>query len=262
MSILCKHIRTISLKAGQIAVQWIGQAGFLIKTDKKFIIAVDPYLTDSVEKTLGSAFKRLMMPLFSPEELLPDLLLITHNHEDHYDIEAVPVIMAQSDTHMVCCPVSAEKAIQGGIDKSRVHALRDGEECRIKGVTIRGVFADHGDLAPEAIGFLLTFSGTTFYFVGDSAYVPDRIKKSLRISPDILVAPINGAYGNLNGKQAALLAKDVKASVVIPCHFWTFAIHKGNPQEFIEAMLETVPEAEARILCQGEVFIYDKNIRS
>jgi L-ascorbate metabolism protein UlaG (beta-lactamase superfamily) len=58
---------------------------------------------------------------------------------------------------------------------------------------------------------------------------------------DLALLPINGdlperrVAGNLNGAEAAALARDVSARVVIPCHFDMFEFNTDSPDEFVAA---------------------------
>ena len=72
------------------------------------------------------------------------------------------------------------------------------------------------------------------------------------------ILPINGAFGNLNGKEAAEYAGLLKCKICIPCHFWTFPLHHGDPQEIIEHMGESAPDCRLMLLCQGESFLLKK----
>jgi L-ascorbate 6-phosphate lactonase len=245
-----------AVPAGKIGVQWLGQAGFLIQDEKGLLIAVDPYLSDSVEKKLGPDFKRIMPAPAAAEELLPDLLLITHHHEDHYDVETVPVIMKQGGTFLIGCPVSVRTAREDGSEAARTAALLPKERITAKGVGITAVYADHGELAPEAIGFLVEISGLTIYIVGDSAYRPKEMKACLPETIDVMIVPINGEYGNCSPEEAALLARDLQAKYVIPCHFWMFPRHRGDPQRFIDAMAELGLADAVRMPAQGEIIFF------
>ena len=64
------------------------------------------------------------------------------------------------------------------------------------------------------------------YAVGDSAY-RDALIHEKTIGADLVILPINGAFGNLNETEAAFLAKNLQAGTVIPSHFWNFAEHGG-----------------------------------
>jgi L-ascorbate metabolism protein UlaG (beta-lactamase superfamily) len=58
-------------------------------------------------------------------------------------------------------------------------------------------------------------------------------------SIDVALLPINGraperrVAGNLTGAEAARLAKDIGADVVIPCHFDMFEFNTASPAEFM-----------------------------
>jgi L-ascorbate metabolism protein UlaG (beta-lactamase superfamily) len=56
---------------------------------------------------------------------------------------------------------------------------------------------------------------------------------------DVALLPINGnrperrVAGNLDGREAATLAKDIGAGVVIPCHYEMFEFNTATPDEFV-----------------------------
>ena len=61
---------------------------------------------------------------------------------------------------------------------------------------------------------------------------------------DVALLPINGraperrVSGNLWGREAAQLAKDIGAGVVIPCHFDLFTFNTATTDEFVAACQE------------------------
>ena len=92
-------------KEGEVAIFWLGQAGFLLKNSKDEVLAVDPYLSDAVERICG--LKRLMMPVMEPEELNPDVLVISHHDEDHLDMDIIPDIMKRNPATKLFAPKTA-----------------------------------------------------------------------------------------------------------------------------------------------------------
>jgi L-ascorbate 6-phosphate lactonase len=103
---------------------------------------------------------------------------------------------------------------------------------------------------------LFNFNGIKVWQVGDTAYRPDLWQDLFKEGIDIVLPPINGAFGNLNGVEAARLAHDAHAKVVIPCHFWMFAQHFGSPIEFLDACKQTTPDTRVMLMTQGEGFLY------
>ena len=68
--------------------------------------------------------------------------------------------------------------------------------------------------------------------------------------------PINGraperrVAGNLHGREAARLAKDIGARMVIPCHYEMFEFNTATPEEFVAECLRL--DQPFRVLRAGE----------
>lgn len=251
---LATRIATTKVITGQIAFFWLGQAGFVIKDSEDRVVAIDPYLTDCAERAFG--FKRMIPKLIAPHELDVDILISSHDHLDHFDIDAVPLIMASGKTRLLGSMTAAGKALEMGIDKERVTGMKPGDMAELGGITVKAVYADHGDLAPDALGIILTMGGAKIYYAADTAYNPEVVNIAKQEKPDIIIVPINGQYGNLNSEEAAMLTRDSGAKVSVPCHFWTFIMHRGDPQEFVEQMGKYAPECRIQFQSQGEMFVY------
>jgi L-ascorbate metabolism protein UlaG (beta-lactamase superfamily) len=96
MSKLAEMIHHTVVPPGRLALCWLGGAGFVFKTASGRIVAVDPYLSDSLDHTYS--WKRLpISPIaMAPAELQADLVLATHAHEDHLDPETIPELVRAS----------------------------------------------------------------------------------------------------------------------------------------------------------------------
>ena len=91
--------------------------------------------------------------------------------------------------------------------------------------------------------------------MGDTAFRLDLLDNELFKDIDLLLLPINGAFGNLNESQAATVVSKLKPKLAVPCHYWNFAEHGGNPNLFQQAMKELAPEQKYVLMCQGEGII-------
>ncbi|MHB0935020.1 MAG: MBL fold metallo-hydrolase [Armatimonadota bacterium] len=230
MTTLVDMLERLEPQSGQAGICSLAQAGFLIKTAAGTMVAIDPYLTDSVERLAG--FPRLVPAPITPAELDVDILAVTHNHPDHLDPDALPAIRKHLRTFFVAAPDCEAALRELGIGEDRYAILREGESIRLRDVTVRATYADHGDLAPEAVGFLITAGSVTVYNVGDSGFAPERMLSGLP-ALDVMIAPINGAYGNLNEEEAVRLAVLAKPRMLIGCHTGMFAVHGGDPERFL-----------------------------
>ncbi|MCL6429269.1 MAG: MBL fold metallo-hydrolase [Anaerolineae bacterium] len=256
---LARAIHNATLPPGSLAIFWLGQAGFCFKTPGGTTILVDPYLSDCVERLAG--FKRIMPSLLRPEEAEVDWVISTHSHPDHLDVDAVPVLARSPRTRFIGSPDCGPIYDELGIPPTRCATLRVGESVALGEAELTAVYADHGALTPDALGFILQAGDARVWIVGDTAYRPERWRDVFRQRVDIIIPPINGAFGNLNAAEAARLAHDARARVAIPCHFWMFVEHNGNPAEFLAACTERGSEVKPVLLAPGEMFVYEARFR-
>jgi len=261
MENLSKRIQEARVEPGSVAIFWLGQAGFAFKTPAGKIVYTDPYFTDYVQRVLpeyGLAFKRIMPKLIEADEANADYIVSTHSHQDHLDADALPILIKNPRIHFFGSPDCQKYYEEAGFPKDRFTIVHKGESVHLDDFTLTGVYADHGELAPDAMGFLFDFGGIKVWQVGDTAYRPDMWQDLFTQNIDIVLPPINGAFGNLNGVEAAKLVHDAHAKVVIPCHFWMFAQHLGSPLEFLDACKQLAPEIQPLLMTQGELFVYRK----
>ena len=255
MNDFVRSVREGAPEAGKTRVFWLGQAGFLIKTAKGHTIGIDPYFSDCVARLfpeIGLGFKRLSPPPCRADELALDVLLISHEHADHFDVDSIAALMANGHTKVYANAPVVEQMRGMALDMSRVTTLRKGEPVALPDCTLTPMDCDHGPLAPEALGFMLDFDGVSVYYAGDTALTLDRLQPAIARRPDVAIVPINGAFGNLDGVQGATYAGLLQCKICIPCHFWTFPFHHGDPQTFLDAMPEKAPDVKPVLLCQGE----------
>ena len=85
-------IRTYEVPSDSLAVWFLGQNGFLLKSASAPLIGIDLYLSDSCAETFSHLPFRLnrQLPVFiEPEDLDVDVFITTHSHHDHADPETI-----------------------------------------------------------------------------------------------------------------------------------------------------------------------------
>jgi len=249
MTRVAQNILSQRVEKGTIALYWLGQAGFLIKDDEGRLTAIDPYFSDCCERYHG--FKRVMAHFLEVDELQLDNLLLTHSHYDHFDVDSVPRLLANGHTHMVGAMDTKAECNRLGIREETCTFIKVGDKVETNGMTVEAVPCDHGALAPDAVGLLMTVSGKKVYLAGDTAFRPEYFQSEKLQGVDLAILPINGAFGNLNEEQAADAAKLLGCKTVVPCHFWCFAEHGGNPMLFVNAMKDKAPEIRCELMKVG-----------
>ena len=238
---------------GQTSIFFLGQAGFVFKTQTGKLIGLDLYLSDCVERFDG--YKRLIPHLLKPGELAFDYLLVSHHHLDHFDIDALPKMTSNGRTKLICAPDAFEQAPRVGIDRACCKQIDVGEEYVGEGFSVKAVFCDHGSSAPKAVGFILSVDGKKIYNAGDTCLRLDKASEIAEDGPfDVMIAPINGAFGNMNEVEMVTLCERIGPRLVIPAHYWLFAEHGGNPGLFMSEMRERLPNVPFRVMALGESF--------
>ena len=196
-------------------------------------------------------------------ELDADLFLSTHSHVDHMDPDAFPVVEKNKKTLFVGTPGCEEVYRENNLPGDRYVILKEGEEREISGVSIKAVYADHGDLAPDALGLMIGIEGIKIYHAGDTSFSPEKIMASLNTDVDIMIAPINGQYGNMNAEEACRLAAIIKPKILIASHFWMFLEHvceggKGDPATFLKEAAILPAGIRPMVMAPGELLLYSQ----
>ena len=268
MTRIAHAISSQSVPAGSIAIFWLGQAGYVIKTPAGQMIYIDAYLSYTCETSprRDVMSKRLIPPPIEMSEITNGLVLATHMHGDHFDTETVQHLASHAREVHFGGPLSCIKICRElKIAEQRCHQLnvRD-DPTSFDGYCVQAVFADHGQDEPEAIGIVVEAEGIRVYHTGDTSYCPEKMRQVINLKPDIIIPCINGGIGNMTGVEAARLAADVGAKVAIPSHYWMFIIQNTNPEgtpaAFLEACRNYAPDVRPQVLCIGEPFIYSRKM--
>ena len=243
---------------GKPRLFFLGQAGFAVKSGEGKLLVIDPYLTHCVRPLEGNdGFKRLIPAPIAPEELEADVIVATHPHYDHFDVDAMPALMAKGA--FLYTSVDSRKLVEmTGVDASRVQYVVPGDRAERDGFRLHFINCDHGAGAPDAVGLLLEVDGKRLLFVGDTCLRLDRTAEYLSDGPvDLMAACINGKFGNMDYADCAALAEAVKPQLTVPCHFGMFALHGGRPDLFYEEMTKNHPDRPFLFMAAGEEWIWN-----
>lgn len=239
---------------GRTYLYWLGQAGFIIKSASGKLLGIDLYLSECVEpweKHVG--YHRLMPQILGYEELQFDVLISTHFHRDHFDTDAIPGLMHNGITRLFCAFDCKSDVESLGVDLNRTTFVRPGDYFEEGDFKIHFIHSDHGAGAPLEVAPIISIDGKTILEVGDTSLHLDWKDEYLKAgSIDVLIAPINGAYGNLNEQENVQLTATLQPKLAVPCHFGMFASHGGNPGLWKELIESQIPSQRYKIFTMGE----------
>ena len=273
MNTLIKDIDTCTVDKGKVAIWWIGQEGFVLKTSE-LIIHIDPYLSDFAERiTKGKHNEHVRMtpaPMQADEIKHADLIFCTHDHADHIDPDAIPVIAKASPQAMFVVPECARDTMEAfGIAPERIKTLRGDDCCDVKGVIVHAVPAKHEvfDHHPfhgyPFLSYVLTIDGMNLFHAGDTIPYKGQAERVHRRQPDLAFLPINGRdgfraalefEGNFTAEEAVGFALAVKAGLTIPMHYDMFTLNTADVDDFVRPA--TQRGLKHKVMTCGECFVF------
>ena len=234
----------------ELRVWWLGQSGFLVCCGGKSLL-LDPYLSDALTTKYANTDKphvRMTERVIAPE-LLTGISVVTssHNHTDHLDAETLkPLIRANPQMRIVVPEANrAFVANRLGIGVSEPIGLDDGGSVNVDGVEFHGIAAAHNAIDRDVngnchcLGYIIRVGGWTLYHSGDTLRYPGLVEKLRAFRPWLALLPINGnrperrVAGNLDGREAAQLARDIGARCVVPCHYEMFEFNTASADDFV-----------------------------
>ena len=248
---LLADITSSNQRDGSFRLWWLGQSGFLLQWQGIHAL-LDPYLSDSLTKKYHATDKphvRMTELVVDPARLsFADIASSSHNHTDHLDAETLCPILQCNPGIKLLIP-EANRAFVASrlkIDPAMPLGTDDGASIEICGIQFSGVASAHEAVDRDEqgrakyLGYVLRLGGWSIYHSGDTIRYEGMAEKLKPFHVDVALLPINGRAperripGNLFGYEAAQLAKDIGAKLVIPCHYDMFEFNTASPGEFVE----------------------------
>ena len=198
-------------------ITYLGQAGLLFEKNG-FRIMVDPYLSDEVAKTQPQNHRRQPVDesLF---DTVPDVMLFTHDHGDHYDPATASRFITKDSSVTVLGPTSVINHARIPGSRNNFVQFNAGTRWTENGIVFTAVPAEHSDLF--AVGAIIDDGERKYYVTGDTLY-NERIFSHIPEGIFALFLPVNGAGNNMNMRDAADFARRVGAKHVVPVHVGMF----------------------------------------
>lgn len=256
-----------------LAITYVNHATFLIQTDGLNIL-FDPVWSDRVSPLSFAGPKRMRPPGLKFEDLPEiDLVIISHNHYDHLDIETLTKINNQYSPNFIV-PLGVDLYLNNqGISNTKALDWWEQEsvsdEVVVNSVpaqhfSARGLFDQNKTLWA---GYVLETPFGNVYFAGDTGYgdfFTDIREKFGAIK--VALIPI-GAYKpewfmgpiHVNPEEAIQIHKDVNAEISFGMHFGTFPLADDGMEEPENDFFEAIQKPENagvnfKLLTEGDAF--------
>jgi len=212
----------LKTSSGDLKMTFIGHGTLLFDYNGQ-IIHVDPWTKQADYAGLPKA----------------DLILLTHEHRDHLDLEAIKAI--RTDKTLIVLTEKCAAQVQGGL------VMANGEVKTVAGLRIEALPAYNlvhmrGPGQPyhpkgEGNGYVVTFGDKRVYIAGDTENTPEM--KGLK-DIDVAFLPMNLPY-TMTPEMVADAARAFKPKVLYPYHFG-----ETDTGKLVE-LLKDSPEIEVRL---------------
>ncbi len=193
------------------------QSCLLIETNKKKVL-VDPG---------NLKYKEEYFDIWSNA----DVILITHKHADHCNTE----ILEKLNKNI---KIYSTREVQNANETLKINVIKENDVIELENIKIEVVHAIHGyhpllkgdKEIYENVGYIIDDGKNRIYITSDTICFKNDYKA------DILCMPVTGYGVTMSAFEAALYAKEVGATLVLPTHMDNPALPPNF--EFIKEMFE------------------------
>jgi len=170
-------------------IEFLGHSSFLVTTASGVRVLTDPMD--------GSAYPEPTLLAYKPFEGDVDVITVSHSHPDHSAVDRI------INKHVV---------------------IRDCPGYTYQGVFVSGVETAHDDSHGSRRGrniiFVIEADGLRVAHLGDLGHILTPLQQNQIGHVDVAMTPVGGYY-TINALQAHMVAKQLKAHIVIPMHYKT-----------------------------------------
>jgi L-ascorbate metabolism protein UlaG (beta-lactamase superfamily) len=195
-------------------VDWLGHAGFRIKTSAGWIY-IDPYR--------------------APEGPPATAILVTHDHFDHFSRD--DVMRVAGERAVFVGPATVTEQLRGN-----THSVTPGDVVDVDSVEVLAVAAyNTNKLDSEGrpfhsrdagwLGYVIRDAGRRIYHSGDTDVIPEMDEAA---GVDVALLPVSGTYV-MTPSEAAEAARRIDPGVAVPMHWGTVIGSRADADAFVEA---------------------------
>lgn len=251
---------------------WYGHSVVLMRMANKTVL-IDPMLGPNAAPISPFPIKRFSKNTLDFIQDFPeiDLLLLTHDHYDHLDLESFELLIPKVKEYYVAlgCSRHLEK---WGISKEKIKEFDWWDTSNFEGIDITFSptrhFSGRGltDRAKSLWGgWVLKTETENVYFSGDSGYGEHFKEVGRRLGPFEFAFMECGQYNenwhqiHMFPEESVQAAKDAGAGQIMPVHWAGFALSQHHWKDPLERFVRACDDNNhAHVIPQlGEIVAYD-----
>ncbi|HWR25587.1 MAG TPA: metal-dependent hydrolase [Methanosarcina sp.] len=223
-----------------LKITWLGHAAFFLEAEKSLLI--DPFISGNPTAPC------------SPEELNPDIIAVTHGHDDH--LGDTIEIGARTDCRIISIHEVANYIKSKGVC---AEGMNKGGTINVEGIKLTMTDALHSSSIDASdfsfdggcpAGFVIGIGRHIIYHAGDTGVFGDMQLIGELYEPEIALLPIGDRF-TMGIKEALKAVELIQPEIVVPMHYNTFDVIKQDPEEFKRAV-EGKTDTKVIIMKPGE----------
>ena len=227
---------------GTAALWWLGQMGLIIKAGST-TLCIDYYASPDESRQTG-------VPIPADELRGISAFLGTHDHLDHIDHDAWRIwAKTNPDAKFIFPRKHMDTVLADGVPSRNTMGMNEGESVKVGDFMIHAIAASHEFLEQDSetglyphLQYIIEGNGIRLHHAGDTVRYEGMLAKIKGFGKiDVELLPINGrdakryrrnCIGNMTWQEAADLAGETGADLIIPGHWDMFADNSADPDEF------------------------------
>lgn len=225
-----------------VDVEYLGHSSFGINAGGKRLL-IDPFVHHDASS--DTKLKRLVPFPGKIKDLHDaDIILVTHEHPDHFDKELITSIAKKRD----CLVVAHDFLLRElkDVPKRQLVPIRGDQKMPLRGFMIKALAAHH----PQSfypLSFMVEADGVSVFHAGDT----DLMDEHEKIKCDVALLPIGGA-DTMDVADAVKATKCIKPKYAIPMRYNTFSFLNVDPNEFKDRIEKSNLKTKAVIMKPGD----------
>ncbi|MFH1447474.1 MAG: metal-dependent hydrolase [Candidatus Micrarchaeota archaeon] len=206
-------------------IYYMGHSTFEVLLSGKRIL-IDPFFGNMIRG------KQRIVPSSGSVETITkaDMILITHEHPDHFEKESVQRIVKKTNASVVGPRIVLSNL---NVPDSLKVDVRIGDRFVLQGISIEVVKALHPQ-SQYPVGYLLEAGGKRIYHAGDTY----EFAKMVDLKADWVMLPVGGSF-TMDPLSAIKACKEIRPKNVVPMHYNTYDSIVQSITGFITAINET-----------------------
>ncbi len=208
-----------------VRVTFVGNCGFLISVDGKKVLIDAMFAGFPGGYELPKDVREALVNARPPFDDV-NLILVTHNHGDHFDAPIVRQYLKNNPKARLVSTAQVTGQLTDFGDRVTPLTATKGEPAQtdVEGIHVKAVYLSHGTLPPgqeETInyGYVVTVNGLTLFHTGDAD--PKLIDMSVPLSPEkpIDLAFISHFYFNDDPFSRKYVREWINGKYDFPIHY-------------------------------------------